>query len=57
MKAAVITPVQKIYRHPSAGGDAVEVKYSGDLGDCPSDADAIDAAQRWVIQWCDNRFG
>jgi hypothetical protein len=43
----------KIYRRASAGGDAVEVKYSGDLGDYPSDADAIEAAQHWAIQWCD----
>jgi hypothetical protein len=43
----------KIYRHVSAGGDAVEVKYSGDLGDYPSEANAFDAAQRWAIQWCD----
>lgn len=48
----------KIYRRASAGVDAVEVKYSGDPGDYPSDADAIDAAQRcWAIQWCDNRSG
>ena len=40
----------KIYRRPTAGGDAVEVKYSGDLGDYP---DAFEAAQRWTIQWCD----
>jgi hypothetical protein len=43
----------KIYRRTSVGGDAVEVKYSGDLGDYPSDADAIEAAQCWTIQWCD----
>jgi len=43
----------KIYRRASAGGEAVEVKYSGDLGDDPFDADAIEAAQRWAIQWCD----
>jgi hypothetical protein len=42
----------KIYRHASAGGGDVEVKYSGDLGDYPSDASAIEAAQRWAIQWC-----
>lgn len=43
----------KIYRHAPESGDAVEVKYSGDLGDYPSDAGAIEAAQRWAIQWCD----
>jgi hypothetical protein len=43
----------KIYRRASAGEQAVEVKYSGDLGDYPSDADAFEAAQRWAIQWCD----
>jgi hypothetical protein len=35
------------------GGDTIEVKWSGDLGDDPSDAAAIEAAQRWAIQWCD----
>jgi hypothetical protein len=43
----------KIYRRAPVGGDTVEVKYSGDLGDYSSDADAIEAAQRWAIQWCD----
>ena len=43
----------KIFRRDPAGGEAIEVKYSGDLGDYPSDADAIEAAQRWAIQWCD----
>jgi hypothetical protein len=52
MKVAIITLV-KIYRRASAGGDFVEVKYSGDLGDYPADADAFEAAQRWAIQWCD----
>ncbi|MPW23686.1 hypothetical protein GCT13_45070 [Paraburkholderia sp. CNPSo 3157] len=42
----------KIYRRDPTGGEAVEVKYSGDLGDYRSDADAIEAAQRWAIQWC-----
>jgi hypothetical protein len=43
----------KIYRRAPVGGVAFEVKYSGDLGDYSSDADAIEAAQRWAIQWCD----
>ena len=43
----------KIYRYTAPGGEAVEVKYSGDLGDYPSDAAAFEAAQRWAIQWCD----
>ncbi|MFL9936374.1 hypothetical protein P0D88_46965 [Paraburkholderia sp. RL18-103-BIB-C] len=43
----------KIYRRAPKGGDAVEVKYSGDLSDYPSDADAIEASQRWAIRWCD----
>jgi len=43
----------KIYRRASVGEHAVEVKYSGDLGDYPSDADAFEAAERWAIQWCD----
>ncbi|SIT51578.1 conserved hypothetical protein [Paraburkholderia piptadeniae] len=47
----------KIYRRTSATEEAVEVKYSGDLGDFASDADAIEAAQRWAIQWCDSRSG
>ena len=47
----------KIYRRVPAGADAVEVKYSGDLGDYPSDASAIDAAQRWAIEWCDKTSG
>jgi len=45
----------KIYRRASVGGNAVEVKYSGDLGDYSSDATAIEAAQRWAIQWCDEK--
>jgi hypothetical protein len=43
----------KICRRASVGGDTVEVNWSGDLGDYPSDADAIEAAQRWAIPWCD----
>lgn len=43
----------KIHRRALVVGEAVEVKYSGDIGDYPSDADAFDAAQRWAIQWCD----
>jgi hypothetical protein len=43
----------KIFRRDPVGGDAVEVKYSGDLGDYHFDTDAIEAAQRWAIQWCD----
>jgi len=43
----------KIYRRAPEGGDAVEEKYSGDLGDYPSHAAAFEAAQRWAIQWCD----
>jgi hypothetical protein len=43
----------KIYRRAATGGEAVEVKYSGDLGDFPSDATAVEAAQRWAIKWCD----
>jgi hypothetical protein len=43
----------RIDRRAPKGGDAVEVKYSGDLSDYPSDADAIEASQRWAIQWCD----
>lgn len=43
----------KIYRRASVGGDTVEVKWSGDLGDYPSDAAAIEAAQRWAVKWCD----
>ncbi|MFL9964901.1 hypothetical protein PQR02_28395 [Paraburkholderia sediminicola] len=46
----------KIYQRASVGGDTVEVKWSGDLGDYPSDSDAIEAAQRWAIQWCDENL-
>jgi hypothetical protein len=41
----------KVYRCASAGGEAVEVKYLEDLGDYPSDADTIEAAQCWATQW------
>jgi hypothetical protein len=34
-------------------GDAHEVKWSGDIGDYRGDADAVEAAQRWAIQRCD----
>jgi hypothetical protein len=47
----------KIYRRDPAVSEGVEVKYSGDLGDYPSDADATEAAQRWAIQWCDSQSG
>jgi hypothetical protein len=40
-----------------SGGDAFEVKYSGDLGAYPSDADAIESAQRWAMKWCDDSSG
>jgi hypothetical protein len=40
-----------------SGGDAFEVKYSGDLGTYPSDADAIESAQRWAMKWCDDSSG
>jgi hypothetical protein len=43
----------KIFRQPRLGSDAVEVKWSGDIGDYRSDADAVEAARQWAIQWCD----
>ncbi|SAK49782.1 hypothetical protein [Caballeronia ptereochthonis] len=43
----------KIFRRSSEGDDDHEVKWSGDIGDYRSDADAVEAAQRWAIQWCD----
>ncbi|RKT24418.1 hypothetical protein B0G69_0079 [Paraburkholderia sp. RAU2J] len=43
----------KIYRRASVGHEKLEVKYSGDLGDYPSDARAIEAAERWAVEWCD----
>jgi hypothetical protein len=43
----------KIFRRPPSGGDVVEVKWSGDIGDYHSDADATEAARRWAVQWCD----
>ncbi|MEM5372333.1 hypothetical protein V4C53_40815 [Paraburkholderia azotifigens] len=47
----------KIYQRDPTGGEAIEVKYSGDVGGYPSDADAIEAAQRWAIQWCESQSG
>lgn len=43
----------KIFLSASEGGDAREVKWSGDIGDYPDDRDAVEAAQRWAMQWCD----
>ena len=43
----------KIFRRSTEGDNAREVKWSGDIGDYRSDADAVEAAQRWAIQWCD----
>lgn len=43
----------KIFRRRLEDDDAREVKWSGDIGDYRSDADAVEAAQRWAIQWCD----
>ncbi|MGU7779918.1 hypothetical protein [Burkholderia sp. PU8-34] len=45
----------KIYRPAASGATAVEVKYSGDLGDFPSEEAAFDSAKRWAIQWCDEQ--
>jgi hypothetical protein len=42
----------KIFLHSPADG-AGEVKWSGDIGDYGSDADAVEAAQQWAIRWCD----
>jgi hypothetical protein len=43
----------KIFRRTGQGSVPVEVKYSGDLGDYHFDTDAVAAAQKWAIQWCD----
>jgi hypothetical protein len=43
----------KIFQRTSVADDAREVKWSGDIGDYRSDADAVEAAQRWARQWCD----
>ena len=43
----------KIFTRSLEHHDAREVKWSGDIGDYHSDADAVEAAQRWAIQWCD----
>ncbi|SAK84711.1 hypothetical protein AWB79_05817 [Caballeronia hypogeia] len=43
----------KIFRRAQGDMNASEVKWSGDIGDYRSDADAVEAAQRWAIQWCD----
>lgn len=44
----------KIFRRGPQGDHAHEVKWSGDMGDYESDADAVEAAQRWAMQWCDD---
>ena len=36
----------KIFRRSAEGDNAREVKWSGDIGDYRSDADAVEAAQR-----------
>jgi hypothetical protein len=43
----------KICERGSAAEEPREVKWSGDIGDYRSDADAVEAAQQWAIQWCD----
>jgi hypothetical protein len=43
----------KIFQPSPKGGEAREVKWSGDIGDYRSEAEAIEVAQRWAIQWCD----
>ncbi|KAK45658.1 hypothetical protein BG58_16945 [Caballeronia jiangsuensis] len=43
----------KIFRRPAQGDGAHEVKWSGDIGDYRSDFEAVEAAQRWAMQWCD----
>ncbi|CAL8477104.1 hypothetical protein [Caballeronia sp. S22] len=45
----------KIFRRSLEGGNAREAKWSGEIGDYRSDADAVEAAQRWAIQWCDEQ--
>ncbi|HTH62702.1 MAG TPA: hypothetical protein VL689_21440 [Paraburkholderia sp.] len=43
----------KIFQRPTAAEDLREVKWSGDIGDYRSDADAEEAALQWAIRWCD----
>lgn len=43
----------KIFQRAPNDDNAREVKWSGDIGDYRSDADAIEAAERWATQWCD----
>jgi hypothetical protein len=43
----------KIFLSAHEGAQAHEIKWSGDIGDYPDDRDAVEAAQRWAMQWCD----
>ncbi len=43
----------KVFRPTGAGEDAVEVKWSGDIGEYRSEEAAVEAARQWAIQWCD----
>jgi hypothetical protein len=43
----------KIFRRSSDDDNAREVKWSGDIGDYRSDADAVEAARQWAVKWCD----
>ncbi|AET94625.1 hypothetical protein [Caballeronia cordobensis] len=43
----------KIFRQSSEDDTPNEVKWSGDIGDYRSDADAVEAARQWALKWCD----
>jgi hypothetical protein len=43
----------KILRRAHTEEDAVEVKWSGDIGEFASDANAVEAARQWAMRWCD----
>jgi len=45
----------KILRVASEEGTREEVKWSGDIGEYRSEAEAVDAAQQWATRWCDEQ--
>ncbi|MDR5740627.1 MULTISPECIES: hypothetical protein [unclassified Caballeronia] len=45
----------KIFRGSRDAGTSEEVKWSGDIGDYRSEAEAVDAAQQWAMRWCDEQ--
>ncbi|MDR6407241.1 HlyU family transcriptional regulator [Paraburkholderia sp. 22099] len=43
----------KLLRRSADGTQLVEQKWSGDLGQFPSERDAMEYARRWAIEWVD----